>query len=76
LLDAAGNVWEWAADPFDPEQHRKLLGIPPRAPAPTTALRVARGGAWNAHPPQLRCANRNAWPPDARYSNIGLRLAR
>jgi formylglycine-generating enzyme required for sulfatase activity len=38
-------------------------------------LRSARGGAWNAHPPQLRCANRNAWPPGARYSNLGFRLA-
>jgi formylglycine-generating enzyme required for sulfatase activity len=39
-------------------------------------LRSARGGAWNAHPPQLRCSGRNAWPPDARFSNIGFRLAR
>jgi len=37
-------------------------------------LRSARGGSWNAHPPQLRCASRNAWPPGARYSNLGLRL--
>lgn len=39
-------------------------------------LRSARGGAWNAHPPQLRCASRNAWPPGARFSNLGLRVAR
>lgn len=39
-------------------------------------LRSARGGAWNAHPPQLRCASRNAWPPDARFSNLGFRVAR
>ena len=39
-------------------------------------LRSARGGSWNAHPPQLRCACRNAWPPDARFSNLGFRLAR
>jgi formylglycine-generating enzyme required for sulfatase activity len=37
-------------------------------------LRSARGGSWNAHPPQLRCASRNAWPPGARYSNLGLRV--
>jgi len=76
LLDAAGNVWEWVTDSFDPELHRKLLGLGARQAAPAPALRVARGGAWNAHPPQLRCANRNAWPADARYSNIGFRLAR
>ena len=39
-------------------------------------LRSARGGAWNAHPPQLRCASRNAWPPEARFSNLGFRVAR
>jgi len=39
-------------------------------------LRSARGGSWNAHPPQLRCAARNAWPPDARFSNLGFRVAR
>jgi formylglycine-generating enzyme required for sulfatase activity len=38
-------------------------------------LRSARGGSWNAHPPQLRCASRNAWPPWARYSNLGFRAA-
>lgn len=38
-------------------------------------LRSARGGAWNAHPPQLRCASRNAWPPEARFSNLGFRIA-
>ena len=60
LWDAAGNVWEWTQDAFDSQ----------------AGMRAARGGAWNAHPPQLRCANRNAWPPEARFSNIGFRLAR
>ena len=39
-------------------------------------LRAARGGAWNAHPPQLRCAHRNGWAEPAQFSNIGFRLAR
>jgi len=39
-------------------------------------LRAARGGGWNAHPPQLRCAHRNAWPEEAQFSKIGFRLAR
>ena len=39
-------------------------------------LRSARGGSWNAHPPQLRCAARNAWPEEARFSNLGFRLVR
>jgi formylglycine-generating enzyme required for sulfatase activity len=46
------------------------------ADAFSAGLRSARGGSWNAHPPQLRCASRNAWPPDARFSNLGFRVAR
>ena len=39
-------------------------------------MHSARGGAWNAHPPQLRCASRNAWSESARFSNLGFRVAR
>jgi formylglycine-generating enzyme required for sulfatase activity len=46
------------------------------ADASTPALRSARGGSWNAHPPQLRCAARNAWPAEARFSNLGFRVGR
>ena len=60
LLDAAGNVWEWCDGSY----------------GASDLLRPARGGGWNAHPPQLRCASRNGWPPDAQFSNIGFRTAR
>ena len=46
------------------------------ADAYAEGLRSARGGSWNAHPPQLRCAARNAWPEEARFSNLGFRLVR
>ena len=71
LLDAAGNVWEWVQDGYDPEAYQH-----PTRLVENPAMRVARGGAWNALPRQLRCANRNAWRPGARFSNIGFRVAR
>ncbi len=73
-FDMAGNVWEWCQDFFDPAYYARAPELDPRGPA-DGELHVARGGGWNAMPGQLRCANRNAWPPEARYSNLGFRLA-
>jgi formylglycine-generating enzyme required for sulfatase activity len=76
LYDAAGNVWEWVADGYDPKAYeRPEAGRDPRGPA-SAEMKVARGGSWNALPPQLRCTNRNAWKPGARFSNLGFRVAR
>jgi len=79
LLDASGNVWEWTSDSFSESDGDGASGSsrPVRfADRGTALLRSARGGGWNAHPAQLRCANRNAWPERARFSNLGFRLAR
>jgi formylglycine-generating enzyme required for sulfatase activity len=74
-LDMAGGVWEWCADWYDATYY---LGAPDRDPTgpPSGLLKVARGGAWNALPLQNRTANRNAWKPTARFSNLGFRCAR
>lgn len=58
-FDLAGGVWEWCDGWFDGAR----------------TSRPARGGAWNTPPEQTRCASRNGWKPDARYSNIGFRCA-
>jgi formylglycine-generating enzyme required for sulfatase activity len=73
LLDAAGNVWEWVQDSYDAEAYQRPT---PSVGMTGLEMKVARGGAWNALPQQLRCANRNAWRPGARFSNIGFRVAR
>jgi gamma-glutamyl hercynylcysteine S-oxide synthase len=89
VRDCAGNVWEWCADEYaspagdgrSPQDGGAGFagdGRSARARSvggASVALRSARGGSWNAHPPQLRCASRNAWPPGARYSNLGFRVA-
>ncbi|HEX4803779.1 MAG TPA: SUMF1/EgtB/PvdO family nonheme iron enzyme [Myxococcaceae bacterium] len=75
VLDMSGGVWEWCADWYEPAYYARAPQRDPKGPA-LGQLKVARGGAWNALPLQNRTANRNAWRPTARFSNLGFRCAR
>lgn len=72
--DLVGCVWQWCADvadenaepaendPFvDPEDYEE------------DEKRVTRGGAWNTLAWSVNCTSRNAYPPTARFSNLGFR---
>jgi formylglycine-generating enzyme required for sulfatase activity len=75
VLDMSGGVWELTADWYDEAYYAVAPEENPKGPA-TGTLKAARGGAWNAVPLLNRTANRNAWRPTARFSNLGFRLAR
>lgn len=62
IHDLCGAVWQWTAD---------------ERPASSRhgAHRAVRGGAWNNLPWSIGCAGTNAYPPEARFSNLGFRLA-
>jgi len=75
VLDMPGGVWEWCADWYDAGEYTRSPDRDPMGPA-SRELKVARGGAWNALPLQNRTANRNAWKPTARFSNLGFRCGR
>lgn len=81
LYDMTGNVWEWSASrwgrraeapDFTYEQWDRQEGN--RNDPNPLEFRIARGGAWSYRADDLRCAVRNGYLPDLRYSNVGFRL--
>ncbi len=74
LFDMLGNVREWCSD------HRTdhYPGGPrtDRTGPEEGALRVIRGGSWDAHARYVRAAFRDGYHPDERYQYLGFRLSR
>ncbi len=62
LCDMHGNVWQWCADPWNPQQEG--------------SDRVIRGGSWRSVGSDCRAADRLWNMPSLRIDFIGLRLAR
>lgn len=62
IHDLVGSVWQWTSDA------RGAEGDYGRA-------RAVRGGAWNNLPWSVGSAGRNAYPPQAQFSNLGFRCA-
>jgi len=62
LYDMLGNVYEWVHDFYQPEAYKEAAqnkpAVNPQGPK-TGKVHVARGGDYNASPPDLRCAARS-----------------
>jgi formylglycine-generating enzyme required for sulfatase activity len=75
LYNVHGNVWDWTDDCWN----ERNAGNPGDGVARTTGdctWRVARGGAWNYPPADLRSAHRYWNLPDNRSGVQGFRVAR
>jgi sulfatase modifying factor 1 len=75
LTDLSGVCHEWCADWFDERTYARGATCNPRGPV-TGARRVSRGGAWRHADPWSPVAHRSSLPPDLRYSDYGVRVAR
>lgn len=58
LLDMLGNVWEWTTTRYEGQADQRVL----------------RGGSFNNHPCELRCANRGGYLHSRAYCDNGFRL--
>jgi len=74
VQDLQGNVWEWAADWYDPQYYEKGPARNPKGPAEGTR-KVIRGSGWESEAPLLRSAHRLSSDPTNRTHSLGFRCA-
>jgi len=75
LFDLLGNVWEWTEDCFYDDYLTAPSDGSARAAAACNA-RTVRGGSWFSTGKSLRPAVRARASDNARYDDVGFRVAR
>jgi formylglycine-generating enzyme required for sulfatase activity len=74
-VDMAGNVWEWVADPYDPEFYAREEKQDP-VNTDKGNLGIIRGGGWDEDPGQgWLTGNRTKFSRHKKTASIGFRCA-
>lgn len=78
LYDMHANIKEWVQDCYEDNYSKgqPIDGTAHRGDDSTCTHRVQRGGSWSGSPQYHRSAMRYWIRPNARFHNMGLRLAR
>ena len=75
IHDMHGNVFEWCRDAMDPNDPNYPLGPETDPFTHRGALRILRGGSYDATAEECRSPYRDANNPEAPSKNVGLRVA-
>lgn len=85
IYDLAGNVWEWVADPYDPNYYNQSPRLDPQGPpnsagppdaCNTAACGVLRGGSWDSDADQVRVTMRLVYGAQDTRDAFGFRCVR
>ena len=70
LKDIYGNVWEWCQDQLEDESMQQGKNN-----KKDSSKRIIKGGGWNSYAHACRCENKSVADSNARFANLGFRLA-